>query len=206
MPNPESSDGNFATAWGQIGRRPGQRWFLIWARILECCLPQRSNEERRIYSLMKRKWSELEERSENRMERRSSACLAAESTFSLSGIPLWLGAQMKGTGTDIAVNVVRRECIRVTSRWEEDGWTMAESAAKKSEMINSNRGLKISFSGKMSSVVLYESLWPRFRCQDRRIMPHFPREYGWIVWIFTFLRLLLQIWASISWVGGQIWV
>jgi len=49
------------------------------------------------------------------MEGRSSACLAAESTFSLPGIPLWPGAQMKMTGIEVAVKVVRRQWIRVTS-------------------------------------------------------------------------------------------
>jgi len=52
---------------------------------------------------MKRKRSELKGRNEDRMEGRSSACLAAEPTFSLPGIPLWLGAQMKVTGMEIAV-------------------------------------------------------------------------------------------------------
>jgi len=70
---------------------------------------------------MKRKRSELEGRSEDRMKGRSSACLAAQSKFPLPGIPLWPGAQMKVTGIEVAVNVVRREWIRVTSGWEEDG-------------------------------------------------------------------------------------
>jgi len=65
---------------------------------------------------MKRKRSELEGRSGDRMEGRSSAYLAAESTFSLPGIPLWPGAQLKVTGIEVAVKVVRREWIRVTSR------------------------------------------------------------------------------------------
>ena len=47
------------------------------------------------------------------MEGRSSACLAAESTFSLPGIPLWPEAQMKVTGIEVAVKVVRIEWIRV---------------------------------------------------------------------------------------------
>ena len=67
-----------------------------------------------------KKRSELEERSEDRMEGRSSACLAAESTFSLPGISLWPGAQMKVTEIEVAVRVVRREWIRVTSGWGED--------------------------------------------------------------------------------------
>jgi len=70
--------------------------------------------------LVKRKRSELEGRSEDRMEGRSSACLAAESTISLPGIPLWPWAKMKVTGIEIVVKVVRREWIRVTSGWEED--------------------------------------------------------------------------------------
>jgi len=45
------------------------------------------------------------------MEGKSSACLAPESTFSLPGITLWPGAQMKVTGIEIAVKVVRREWI-----------------------------------------------------------------------------------------------
>jgi len=65
----------------------------------------------RINLLMKRKRSELEGRSEDRMEGKSSACLAPESTFSLPGITLWPGAQMKVTGIEIAVKVVRREWI-----------------------------------------------------------------------------------------------
>jgi len=65
--------------------------------------------------LIKRKRSEIEVRSEDRMEGRSSACLAAESTFLLPGIPLWPGAQMKVTGIEIAVKVVRRDWIQVTS-------------------------------------------------------------------------------------------
>jgi len=60
-------------------------------------------------------------RSEDRMEGRSSACLVAESTFPLPGIHLQPGAQMKLTGIEVAVKVVRREWIRVTSGWEEDG-------------------------------------------------------------------------------------
>jgi len=70
---------------------------------------------------MKRKRSELEGMSEDRMEGRSSACLVADSTFLLPRIPLWPGAQMKVTGIEIAVKVVKREWIRVTSGWEEDG-------------------------------------------------------------------------------------
>jgi len=70
---------------------------------------------------MKRKRSELEGRSEDRMEGRSSACLVVESTFSLPGISLWPGAQMKVTGIEIALKVVRREWIRVSSRREENG-------------------------------------------------------------------------------------
>jgi len=64
---------------------------------------------------MKRKRSELEGKSEDRIEGRSSACLAAESTFSLPGIASWPGAQMKVTGVEVAVKVVRREWIRVTN-------------------------------------------------------------------------------------------
>jgi len=59
--------------------------------------------------------------SEDRMEGRSSACWAVESTFLLPGIALWPGAQMKVTGIEIAIKVVRKEWIRVTSGWEEDG-------------------------------------------------------------------------------------
>jgi len=92
---------------------------LLWARMFECCLLQRSNQERRINSLMKR--SELGGRSEDRMEGRSSAYLAAESTFSLPKIPLWPGAQRKVTGIEIAMTVVRREWTRVTSGWKENG-------------------------------------------------------------------------------------
>ena len=55
------------------------------------------------------------------MEGSSSSCLVAESTFSLPGIPLWPGDQMKVTGIEVAVKVVRREWIRVNSGWEEDG-------------------------------------------------------------------------------------
>ena len=65
--------------------------------------------------LMKRK----RERSE--LEGRSSACLAAESTFLLPGLPLWPGAQMKVTEIKVTVKVVRREWIRVSSAWEEVG-------------------------------------------------------------------------------------
>jgi len=49
------------------------------------------------------------------MERRSSVCLTAESTFLFPGISLWPGTQMKVTGIEIAVKVVRREWIRVKS-------------------------------------------------------------------------------------------
>jgi len=89
---------------------------------------------------MKRKRSELEGRSEDRMEGRSSACLTAESIFSLPGIPLRPGAQMKETGIENAVKVVRREWNRVTSGWDEDGRAMAERAAKESEMIRKGLG------------------------------------------------------------------
>ena len=71
---------------------------LIWARMFECYLLQRSNQEKRLNLLMKKK----------KWKVRSSACLAAESTFSLPGIPLWPGAQMKVT-IEIAMKVVRRE-------------------------------------------------------------------------------------------------
>jgi len=71
--------------------------------------------------LIKWKRSELEGKSEDRMEGRSSACLAAESTFSLPRMPLWPGAQMKVTGIEFTVKVVRREGTRVTSGWGEDG-------------------------------------------------------------------------------------
>jgi len=64
---------------------------------------------------VKRKRLELEGRREDRMEGRSSACLAAEPIFSLPGIPLWAGTQMKVTGIKVAVKVLRREWIRVTS-------------------------------------------------------------------------------------------
>ena len=70
---------------------------------------------------MKRKRLELVGRSEDRMEGRSSVYLAAESTFLLPGVPLWPRAQMKVTGIEISVKVVRREWIGVTSGWEEDG-------------------------------------------------------------------------------------
>ena len=62
---------------------------------------------------MKRKSSELEGRSEDRMEGRSSA--AAKSIFSLPGMPLWPGAQMKVTGIKVAVKIARKEWIQVTS-------------------------------------------------------------------------------------------
>ena len=71
--------------------------------------------------MMKRKRSKLEGRSEDRIEGRSSVCLAAKSTFSLPGIPLWPGGQMKVTGIEIAMKVVRREWIGITSGWEENG-------------------------------------------------------------------------------------
>ena len=58
---------------------------------------------------MKKGRSKLEGRKEDRMQGRSSACLAAESTFSLPGIPLRLGAQMRVTGIEVSVKVVRRE-------------------------------------------------------------------------------------------------
>ena len=64
---------------------------------------------------MKKKRLKLEGRSEDRIKGKRSACLAAESTFSLPGIPLWPGAQMKMTGIEVAVKVVRRQWIRVTS-------------------------------------------------------------------------------------------
>jgi len=68
---------------------------------------------------MKRKISKLEGRSEDRMEGRSSA--AAKSIFSLPGMPLWPGAQMKVTEIEFTVKIVRREWARVTSGWGEDG-------------------------------------------------------------------------------------
>jgi len=49
------------------------------------------------------------------MEGRSSACLKAESIFLLPGIPSWPGAQMNVMGIEVAVKVVRREWIQVTS-------------------------------------------------------------------------------------------
>jgi len=121
MPNPESSDGILWLREGRLEEDQGRGESLIWARMLEFCLLQRSNQERRMNLLMKRKRSELEGWSEDRMDGRSSACLAAESTFSLPGISLWPGAQMKVTEIEIAMKVVRREWIRVTSGWEEDG-------------------------------------------------------------------------------------
>ena len=75
----------------------------------------------RINLLMKRKRSELEGRSENRMEGKSSASLAVELTFSSPGILCGRGAQTKVTGIEVAVKVIRREWIRVTSGWEENG-------------------------------------------------------------------------------------
>ena len=45
------------------------------------------DQERRINLLMKRNRSELDGRSEDRTEGRSSACLEAKLTFSLPGIP-----------------------------------------------------------------------------------------------------------------------
>ena len=66
--------------------------------------------------------------------------MAAESIFSLSGILLWPGAQMKVTGIEIAMKVVRREWIRVISGWEGDGCAMAERAAKESEIIRKGLG------------------------------------------------------------------
>ena len=69
------------------------------------------------------------------MKRRSSACLAAESIFSLPRMPLWPGTQMNVTGIKFAVKVVRREWKRVTRGWGEDGCAMAENAAKESKII-----------------------------------------------------------------------
>ena len=65
------------------GRRPWERGFFDLGKNIRM-----SNQERRIHLLMKRKRSELEGRSEDRMEGISSACLAAESTFSLPGMRL----------------------------------------------------------------------------------------------------------------------
>ena len=66
---------------------------------------------------MKRKRSELEGRSKDCIEGRSSPCLAAESTFSLPGMPSWPEAHIKLTGIEIAAEVVRKE-------WMRRGWLM----------------------------------------------------------------------------------
>jgi len=47
---------------------------------------------------------------------------------------------MKVTGIEIAMKVVTKEWIRVTSGWEEDSCATAERAAKESEMIRKGLG------------------------------------------------------------------